>query len=248
MKAICGSIPQPYGIFIAARLGPLHPTLRSTAHCIKVHSTGKILGLGIGDMASAGRIITLSGLGLAAAGALFAGIQSWPIISGSNNNASAASQQVEQKSGAINCANVQTGPGAIDCRTINQSDKIDVPEIEFTVSRSIEDKIAIQFLQNNMDKVVRIKAHVPWSEASDYEDSSYITLGCDPKDFSYDECPAATMVIPKYCSQNPKLPCLLNENGQYILNGFFTTLSSGEKGGYFGIILQYVSPETVRLR
>ncbi len=200
-------------------------------------------------MASGGKIATISGLAIAAAGALFTGIQSWPVISGSNNNVPAASQKAEQSGGTTNCANVQGGAGTVDCRTITTAPpKPNLPEMEFAVTRSPKDKPAIDFIRGNLDKVIRITAHIPRNEGWEHEDTSGFNLGCDPNDVAYEDCPAAAVTMPLKCSTSPELPCLLNGNGELIVQGYFTAYSSGEKMGYFGVILRSIPPEAVRLR
>jgi hypothetical protein len=108
-------------------------------------------------MAQAGRIATIAGLGIAAAGALFTGIQSWPVITGSNNSVPAASQQFDQKSGTTNCANVQGGSGTVDCRTVTMTPpERAIRRLEFTLERGNERRF-IDLVDANADKIVNIK-------------------------------------------------------------------------------------------
>jgi len=66
-------------------------------------------------MNSGGKLGTGIGLAIAAAGVVFAAIQSWPVITGSFNKSGGPTVS----GGQSNCANVEGGAGTVDCRTIN---------------------------------------------------------------------------------------------------------------------------------
>lgn len=104
-----------------------------------------------------GKIATIAGLGIAAAGALFTGIQSWPVITGSKSNVPAASQKVEQSGGTTNCANVQGGTGTVDCRTVTAAPpERPIRQLEFTLDQGNE-KEFIDLVDNNADKIAKIR-------------------------------------------------------------------------------------------
>lgn len=108
-------------------------------------------------MTSGGRIATVAGLAIAAAGALFTGIQSWPVITGSNNNVPAASQKAEQSGGTTNCANVQGGAGTVDCRTVTTAPpERPIRQLEFTLEPG-DEKAFIDLIDANADKIAKVK-------------------------------------------------------------------------------------------